>query len=368
MKINIVSPGRFHVCDLARELEQCGHDVRFYSYVPTKRAMKFGLPKQCSRSVVGMMLPLLILMKIFPKWKLLRRWRILFQDFVTGIYMQQCEVLIAMSGSFLYTVKVGKKAGAKVILERGSKHILEQKRILEAIPSLKGTKPVPDMNVKRELEGYDLADHIAIASNHVKESFLLHKYPSEKLFVNPYGVSLDQFYTDVDIAKEYDIIMVGAWSYRKGCDLLIDACRRMKVNFLHVGAIVDIDFPQEYNFTHFNSVDQKELVKFYNKAKVFVLPSREEGMAMVQMQAIACSLPVVCSKHTGGVDIGSITDLSEWIFEMQAYSIDDLCSNIQKALDFRDSNSYKTIKVEELSSLTWEAYGKRYSRFLNELK
>lgn len=39
MKINILSPGRFHVLDLARELDKNGFDVKFYSFVPTKRAV-----------------------------------------------------------------------------------------------------------------------------------------------------------------------------------------------------------------------------------------------------------------------------------------------------------------------------------------
>ena len=30
IKINIFSPGRFHVCDLARELDKNGFDVKFY--------------------------------------------------------------------------------------------------------------------------------------------------------------------------------------------------------------------------------------------------------------------------------------------------------------------------------------------------
>lgn len=30
MKINILSPGRFHVLDLARELDKNGFDVKFY--------------------------------------------------------------------------------------------------------------------------------------------------------------------------------------------------------------------------------------------------------------------------------------------------------------------------------------------------
>lgn len=63
MKINILSPGRFHVCDLARELARNGHNVKFYSFVPTKRAMKFGLPKECSASLFWPMSPFLMLPK-----------------------------------------------------------------------------------------------------------------------------------------------------------------------------------------------------------------------------------------------------------------------------------------------------------------
>ena len=46
MKITIAASHRFHLLDLARELASLGHEVRFYSYVPTKRAMKFGLKKE----------------------------------------------------------------------------------------------------------------------------------------------------------------------------------------------------------------------------------------------------------------------------------------------------------------------------------
>ena len=66
-KINILSPGRFHVLDLARELDKNGFDVKFYSFVPTKRAMRFGLPKHCSASIFVLMLPFLALCRIFNR-------------------------------------------------------------------------------------------------------------------------------------------------------------------------------------------------------------------------------------------------------------------------------------------------------------
>lgn len=360
MRINIASPGRFHVMDLARELDRQGFDIRFYSFVPDRRVVKFGLRKQCNVSLFLWMAPLLLLTKYFPR---MRSITVRVQDWLTGILMRKCDVLIAMSGNYVFTLKQAKHNEAIVILERGSKHILEQKRILEAIPSLKGKKPVPDINVKRELEGYGLADYISIASQHVKRSFVERNFSVDKLFVNPYGVDLHDFKPE-KVTKEYDVVMVGSWNYQKGVDLLVQACRELKLSLLHVGAIGDISFPKDDKFIHVDPVDQKELKQYYNKGRIFVLASRQEGMAMVQMQAIACGLPIVCSMHTGGRDIGVITDMKDWIFEMEEYTIKSLKIEIQKALNF--TKKYNPAKLH-LENLSWEAYGRRYGKFLQEI-
>jgi len=370
MKINILSPGRFHVLDLARELDALGWDVRFYSFVPTRRAMKFGLPRRCSRSLIGVMAPFLLLIRLFPKIYWFRHLSKYVQDYVASLYMRKCDVLIAMSGSFVYAPKKAKKQGSIVILERGSKHILEQRRILEAIPSLHGTKPVPDINVKRELAGYQFTDYITIASQHVKESFLLHNYPVKKLFINPYGTSLLQFYpTDKPVADSYDVIMVGGWSYRKGCDLIVEAIRKLNLRFLHVGGKVDMEFPMDSNFTHFNSVNQWKLVDYYSQSKVFVLPSREEGLALVQAQALVCGLPIVCSQHTGGRDLREFLEDKKWIIEMPETTIECLATCITEALQLADSQtqSKRNYAGDTIANLTWEAYGSRYNEFLKEI-
>lgn len=357
MKINIASPGRFHVMDLARELDYQGFDVRFYSFVPDRRAQTYGLRKQCNASLFLFMAPWLLLAKYLP---CLRYIVVRVQDWLTGTFMRKCDVLIAMSGNYVYTLKKAKKMGAIVILERGSKHILEQRRILESNPALKVKKPVPDINVKRELEGYELADYISIASQHVLRSFQERNYPLKKLFVNPYGVDLVDFKSQ-DVKKQYDIITVGGWNYRKGSDILAQAVEELGLNLLHVGAIGDLPFPNNENFTHIDPVDQKLLVNYYNQGRIFTLASREEGMAMVQMQAIACGLPIVCSMHTGGKDIGDITGMRNWIFEMKDYTVASLKEEIIKALQFSKVCNPKELKLDNLS---WKAYGERYGNFL----
>ena len=66
MKIAIASSGRFHLLDLARELEALGHDVTFYSMVPINRGIRFGLSSKAQVSFFWPLLPFVALRKVLP--------------------------------------------------------------------------------------------------------------------------------------------------------------------------------------------------------------------------------------------------------------------------------------------------------------
>jgi starch synthase len=365
MKINIAASHRFHLLDLARELEALGHEVRFYSYVPTKRAMTFGLKKETSYSLFILMLPFLGLVKLSKGsyWSL--KLKQLALDYYLAWFMKPCDVYIALGTVYKQSfVSAKRKFGAITILEWGSKHIEEQQRILNEIP---GVKMQPYYFTKRSVDGYNLADYIAIASDHVKQSFIERGIDKAKLIQNPYGVDLAMFKpTELTTQDPYDLIMVGGWSYRKGCDLLIEACRKNKFNLLHVGSIVDLEFPSDENMTHFDAVDQKLLVGYYAKARVFVLPSREEGLALVQAQALVCGLPIVCSPNTGGRDLKQLLQDKKWIIEMHEYSFKELEKCIFQALELAKTQfGVRSYSENVKTNFTWESYGKRYNDNLN---
>jgi glycosyltransferase involved in cell wall biosynthesis len=369
IKVNVLSPGRFHVCDLSRELAKQGFDVKFYSFVPTRRAMKFGLPRECSVSLTLPMLPFLALeRKILPHAQWTHTLCTKAQDVLTAMVMRKCDVCIAMSGSFVYAPKRAKKQGAIFITERGSKHILEQKRILEEeIPANRGKCIVPLQNVKRELACYELADYIAIATEHVERSLLQHDIPRSKIFRNPYGVDVSMFRPLPEVAKTYDVIMVGGWGYRKGCDLIVEALRDSNLKFLHVGSLVDMAFPELPNFTHVNSVDQTQLIHYYNQAKVFVLPSREEGLAMVQAQAIACNLPLIGSRDSGAEDLKKMVSNPEYVTIIEDYTPASVLKAIRLALEQYEHMGDTVYAGDAIKNLTWEAYGERYAAFLRKI-
>jgi glycosyltransferase involved in cell wall biosynthesis len=53
----------------------------------------------------------------------------------------------------------------------------------------------------------------------------------------------------------------------------------------------------------FGAIPRTELYEYYSQGSVFVIPSLEEGLALVQAQAMACGLPVIATPNTGAQDL-----------------------------------------------------------------
>jgi glycosyltransferase involved in cell wall biosynthesis len=368
MKITIAASHRFHLLDLARELASLGHEVRFYSYVPTKRAVKFGLKKENSFSLYWMMLPFLALYKISrgANWSVKLKNQAL--DFLVSKLMKPCDVYIALGTIYKNSLLVAKhKHKAITILEWGSKHINEEEIAIATAPY---AKKQDAYFIQRSIDGYELADYIAIPAEHVEQSFLKQGIHKNKLLVNPYGVDLSMFKpTTINQDNHYDVIMVGTWSFRKGCDFIINALSGTDISFLHVGSIGDLAFPKYENFTHVDAVDQSQLIEYYAKAKVFLLPSRTEGLAMVQAQAIACGLTVICSENTGGRDLRNLISDKKRIIELEDMVRETIIKTIQQALQSVISdNEQRNYIGQDIQKLSWRAYGNRYDVNLIKIK
>ena len=364
MIINILASHRFHLLDLARELSRLGHDVRFYSYVPTQRCAEFGLDKSVCKSLLWLVWPFFAIAKVTPKsWQDIIVWyRNLLMDWYVSLTMRKCDVCIGIGTVYVTAFEKAKQNGAKTILEWGSKHIIEQRNQFGNVVDY------PRRVLARELKQYKVCDYISIPSQHVKQSFLKHGASEANLIVNPYGVDLSQFHP-TSCSNEYDLIYVGGWRYEKGCDLLTEICQKYGYRLLHVGALVNLEFPASTNMVHHDHVDQNELVDYYAKARVFVLPSRAEGLALVQAQAIACGLPIVCSKETGGSDLKTFLKDGKWIVEMDDLSVESLLEAVDNALDLaRTQSGIRNYAGEDVIRLSWKEYGKRYSKELNRIR
>jgi glycosyltransferase involved in cell wall biosynthesis len=289
-------------------------------------------------------------------------------DRLVASTLQPCDVLIAMSGMFVETLKTARrKYGAKIILERGSRHIRSQDEILRKASAV-GVDP---FYISRELAGYGIADFITVPSQHVSESFLEFGVPPEKLFSNPYGCDLEMFPTTVRIGgPDRTILFVGTWSVQKGCDVLVQALRLLEgVRLVHVGSGGDIPYPGNPNFLHVDPVPQEELTRHYAQCDVFVHASRQEGLSLVLCQALASGLPVVCTTRTGGRDIASLIGRSAVVFEIPPDDPVALAAAIRRALDLPrgPQGAPRDILQSSRAALSWREYGRRYDQFLSGL-
>jgi glycosyltransferase involved in cell wall biosynthesis len=370
LRVGIAASGRFHLLDLARELDALGAEVRFYSYVPRKRAETFGLPGRCHVALLPFLFPLVALERLLPRLfpditERLMCWAL---DMVTLLRMRRCEIFICMSGMYVHAPRYAKwRYGARVILHRGSRDILSQRDILGRLP---GAQQVTSFIVRRELQGYAIADKIAVPSTQAAESFAPCPEHACKLFLSPYGVDLDQFPLRTGtLPSNRTLLFVGNWSYRKGADVLTKAVERMEgVQLIHVGVLTDADFPNHPQFVHHEPVAQRKLKSFYAAAHVFVLASREEGLALVLCQALASGLPVVCTDRTGGSDLAGLPGLARLIRVVPAGDADALRRALAEALDHAvNQTGAPSITDTERQALGWRRYGLQHLQLMNDM-
>ncbi len=371
MRIAIASSGRFHVLDLARELTRIGHEVLFYSLLTGRRADAFGFPPKRARWLLPAVWPWLALRR-FARGGL-RDWATdrlaLALDRAAAGRVEPCEVFIGMSGLYL---EAGKRArrqfGARFLLERGSRHIRSQRLLLGLDDSGAGGSPPP--GVARELAGYEAADVIVVPSLHAEASFLERGFSLDRLFRNPYGVDLDLFHpTPCPSADPPVVLFVGEWCRRKGADVLARAILGLEnVRLLQVGPLGDVPFPENSRFTHHPPVDQARLVRFYERAHVLALPSREDGFGMVLAQALACGLHVVASAYTGGPDLRMMVPDPNRVGVVPPGDPEQLARAILAALDRAlDAGGMREGLGAVREQVSWEAYGRRYDQFLKHL-
>jgi glycosyltransferase involved in cell wall biosynthesis len=283
----------------------------------------------------------------------------------------RCDVFVGMSGmSTAAAEAVRGKYRAKIFIERGSRHIVSQREILEAIPRSKGAPtPVPDWAVRRELADYELADTIVVPANHVVRSFIDCGVAEKRLFRNPYGVSLGMFPATVSPPKDPPtIVMAGTWSLRKGCDVLTAAWQRLPgTRFVHVGSVGDAELPSGKDFEHFAPVAQSSLGRFYARGHVFALASREEGLALVQGQALGSGLPLVCTDRTGGEDLLEMLEDRSLVSVVPCDDPGALVDALSLALGrAREFSGVRDLLGPARERLSWRAYGERYHQALRE--
>ena len=215
MRVCIGCQGRFHLFDLARQMERLGHLARLYTGYPRFKVK--GLPYNKVGTFPWLMSPYMALGRVGLTSTLnLMRYPInmSFDTWMAG-RLEDCDIFHCISGSGLRTHrKARERYGALTVCDRGSTHILYQHKLMAEEYERQGLRfPDPDRRlIDRELAEYELCDLIAVPSEFARRSFLACGVNSAKVRSNPLGVSLSFFRPDPKKTDMFRVLYVGAKS------------------------------------------------------------------------------------------------------------------------------------------------------------
>ena len=375
--------GVFHHFELARELNSRGYLERIYSTYHWGRLQREGLPRDLVRTF-----PL-----IHPAHMLLGRYGmnpppvidraliwanlVLFDTWVSR-QVPPCDAFVGLSCCGLRTGTKVQRRGGKYICDRGSSHIRYQDRIISEEYRLWGcaARIVCDPRiVRREEAEYAQADAITVPSEFVRRSFVEMGVPESKIYKIPYGVNLARFSpVEPPPQDSFEVLFAGQVGYRKGIPYLLQAFekfRHPRKRLRIVGGMqedirsyLEKHLPERVEILGHRS--QAELKQIMSGSHVMVLPSIEEGLALVQGQAMACGCPLISSTNTGGSDL--FTPGVEG-FEVPIRSAEAIAERLQQLADDPQlQQRMSTAALERVKALGgWHDYGETYLNLLKKL-
>jgi alpha-maltose-1-phosphate synthase len=373
--------GVFHHFDLARELESRGYLKRIYSTFPWRRLAREGVPRERVRMFPWLHTPLLA---VEQRWRLpkglSRRLHTanfpLFDRWMAS-RIEECDAFVALSGSGLKTGGVVQSRGGLYVCDRGSSHIRYQNRIVNEEYARWGfsRETCDPRMIEREEAEYAQADAITVPSEFARRSFLEMGVAAEKVFKVPYGVRLERFQKTKEPPRDsFDVLFAGTVSLRKGVPYLIEAFQKLKHprKRLRLAGPVEAEAGKLLQRLDMTGVEvlgrmpQTKLAEWMSASHVMVLPSVEEGLALVQGQAMACGCPLISSLHTGGEDLFS--DGVEG-FLVPIRSPDAILERLTQLADepaLRERMSEAALRrVKTMGG--WEQYGAAYVQVLKQL-
>ncbi|NEU06774.1 glycosyltransferase family 4 protein [Flavihumibacter sp. R14] len=245
-----------------------------------------------------------------------------FDNWVAGNLKPGIEWVHTYEHAALSTIRKAKALNMISFYEQPSQHHLYLSRILEdqlnKYPELNSpaTKLMYDRNAiqcdaRKDLELAE-CDYIICNSSFTQKTLKLAGIREDKIIMIPYGFPETSFELPKrQPSKKFTFLYAGNQNLRKGIHILYKAWKACnfdpaKAELILVGESqlpdsLRNDLPASVKFIP--NIPHAELMSYYQKANVFVLPTLADGFGMVVSEAMSQGLPVITTDTSGGPDI-----------------------------------------------------------------
>jgi glycosyltransferase involved in cell wall biosynthesis len=385
MKVVQISIARFHHFHLARQLEKFHLLQAIYTCYPRfKLSDEEGIPPFKIHTFPWLFVPSIAFAKLglfrFPLLDRELAWRAHETlDRYVASRLKEPTILIALSNSGLHAGRKAQALGGIHICDRGSSHIRVQDELLTEEYLRYGQKwrGIDPRCIANEEAEYNQADWISVPSQFSYDSFLAQGIPASKLLKIPYGSRLERFRpteSAITAEQEFRILFVGAAGPRKGFIDLLAAFQKFRhpcKRLVLIGSVAPeaqamLAQVDQSQISLVGNVPNAQLREHYSQASVFVLPSIEEGLAMVIGEAMACGCPIIASTNTGASEL--ISDgIEGFIVPIRSpHQIADRLQQLADQPDLRRRMGQAALaRVKGLGG--WDAYGDCWHRALQNI-
>lgn len=180
------------------------------------------------------------------------------------------------------------------------------------------------------------------------------------------------------INDKVNLLCVGRYEQRKNLLLLLDAIKELTekyaIQLIVAGEVLDQNQQEYYTalkqkaeeyklaerVTLLQNLSMDQIYEAYRKADLFVLPSTRERASIAQLEAMSCSLPVICS-NTNGSACYVEDGVNGYLFQ------DNSLSDLQRKIELLVSNRQRMLSMGEKSySLVEEKY--QFQDYFNIIK
>ena len=313
-----------------------------------------------------------------PGLSVLRKRNDRFQQKIPDGALAESQAVIGFDTSSHILAARARALGKKFILDRSIGYAGGVNGLFENLherfpewPDTWAKKSEADLEI--EDREHQLAHLIVVPSRFVAQTLSACGIPSSKIRINPFGTDLQRFNVapDSSISGPLVFLFVGALTARKGLPLLLQAWSKLNPTNaeLWIGGTGDV--PDEVyhhspaSIRWLGPLTREHLPRVFQQANVFVLPSYFEGLAQVQVEALACGTPVIGTNASGAEEV---VEEGQTGFLIEPGNLEQLVESLQQfiarpalAQEMREQAKAKR------SGLSWSGYGDRWNRILQEL-
>jgi glycosyltransferase involved in cell wall biosynthesis len=304
-----------------------------------------------------------------------------FQKAVQDDEIGASNVVIGFDTSAWLLGRRAKAMQRKFILDQSIGHPAAKERIFESLrqrfPAWRNSAPKKANEIQAvEREEHDLADVIVAPSEFVKQTLSTEGVEPSKIHVIPFGTDLGLFHPPDQRdrgshGKPVAFLFVGGLTVRKGLPVLLAAWRQMNLPAAELWLVGSGELPAEEKATLPQTVKilgpkgRVDVAALMRESDVFVFPSFFEGLAQVQIEAMATGLPVIGTHESGAGGLVQSGVDGEIVPAGDEKALADAMRKLATDHDLRRRMQASVLASRE--QLSWKIYGDRWAALLTTL-